>query len=279
MKKINIFVSAILLCSMPLFAESHNAVKSCYDAVKIPGKNESVQKELFVFIDQTTPFDDSLKSLLIQNAIAFVQPTNAFSVAKFSAFIQGNYAGVVTSGKLDWPMPEAQKADTSKPLLQGYEKCMKSQLGYSKKLLTDSINQTFGASSANIAKSDILKSFSELAKNVVKPSKAKTKTVLIASDMLENSSITSFYANNGVRKIDPAVEIKKVEAAGLLADFGGARVYVLGSGIIADNGQNKNSYRDPKTMQALNDFWKLYFQKSNAKLVEFGQPALLGKVE
>ena len=66
MKKINIFVSAILLCSMPLFAESHNAVKSCYDAVKIPGKNESVQKELFVFIDQTTPFDDSLKSLLIQ---------------------------------------------------------------------------------------------------------------------------------------------------------------------------------------------------------------------
>jgi hypothetical protein len=277
-KLFGVILTAGLLLS-PAVADSHNAIKSCYDALKISGKSEAVEKELFVLIDQTTPLDDSLKNMVIQNSIPFVQHANAFTVAKFSAFIQGNYAGVVTHGQLDWQMPEAQRADTSKPLLQGYDKCMKLQIGYAKKLLNDSIVQTFGNSSSDIAKSDILKSLQEFAKNVIKPSKAKSKVVLIVSDMLENSSITSFYANNSVKKIDPSTEMKKVESSRLVADFGGAKVYVLGAGVMAPNAKNKNNYRDPKTMQALNDFWKMYFQKSNAKLVEFGQPALLGKVE
>jgi hypothetical protein len=31
-------------------------------------------------------------------------------------------------------------------------------------------------------------------------------------------------------------------------------------------------------MQSLQTFWREYFSKSNAKLVEFGQPALLNRV-
>jgi hypothetical protein len=65
----------------------------------------------------------------------------------------------------------------------------------------------------------------------------------------------------------------------LLSDFGGAKIYVIGAGITPPTPQNKNNYRDPQKMQALNEFWKMYFQKSNAVLVEFGTPALLGSVE
>lgn len=63
----------------------------------------------------------------------------------------------------------------------------------------------------------------------------------------------------------------------MLGDFSGADIYVMGAGVVPENG--KAVYRDPKTMQALKSFWRSYFEKSNAVLVEFGQPALLGKVE
>lgn len=276
-----IFGMNILLCTaLSAFAVTHNSIKSCYDLAKIEGKNTVIHKELFVFIDQTTPLDEELKQSVIQNSVANVNYGNAFTVAKFSAFVQGNYAGVVNSAQLDWPLKEDIRNDTPKKLLQGYDKCMKAQVGYAKKTLDDSISQTFGATTNTIVRSDILKSLQELAKNTVKTSTAKQKTVFIVSDMLENSSITSFYYKNGVKKIDPASELKIVEANKMLADFGGANVYVLGAGLVPSTSKvASETYRDPKTMNALQEFWKMYFKKSNAKLIEFGQPALLNTVK
>ena len=42
------------------------------------------------------------------------------------------------------------------------------------------------------------------------------------SDMLEYSDFGSFYTNNGIREINPGVELAKVEKQNLLADFSGA---------------------------------------------------------
>jgi hypothetical protein len=276
-----IFGVNILVCSaLSLFAVTHNSIKSCYDLAKIEGKNSAIHKELFVLIDQTTSLDDELKESVIRNSLSSVNYGNAFTVGKFSAFVQGNYSGVVTSAQLDWPLKDGVRNDISKKLLQGYDKCMKSQVGYAKKTLDDSLNKTFGATTNAIVRSDILKSFQELAKNTVKASTAKEKTVFIVSDMLENSSITSFYYKNGVKKIDPAAEMKLVEANKMFADFGGANVYVLGAGLVPSTSNvASDSYRDPKTMNALHEFWKMYFKKSNAKLIEFGQPALLSPVK
>jgi hypothetical protein len=54
---------------------------------------------------------------------------------------------------------------------------------------------------------------------------------------------------------------------------------VLGAGLLAEDAkQTKGIYRDPKTMGALQQFWQGYFEKSNAKLIEFGQPALLNPI-
>jgi hypothetical protein len=69
----------------------------------------------------------------------------------------------------------------------------------------------------------------------------------------------------------------------VVGDFGGARVFVLGAGLVQENagGKNKDSgvYRNPKTMASLRQFWKMYFEASNAKLLEFGAPALLSPVK
>ncbi len=56
------------------------------------------------------------------------------------------------------------------------------------------------------------------------------------------------------------------------SDFGGASLYVVGTGIIT--GKNSTTYRDPKILMSLKNFWEEYFSKSNANLVELGQPAL-----
>jgi hypothetical protein len=84
--------------------------------------------------------------------------------------------------------------------------------------------------------------------------------------------------HNAVRRIDPQAEMKKATAAGLIGDFGGARVYVVGAGLLTGDAKLKNVYRDPQTMSALKQFWTLYFKQSNASIGEFGEPALLGPV-
>ena len=52
-----------------------------------------------------------------------------------------------------------------------------------------------------------------------------------------------------------------------------------GPGSLPETGKSARSYRDPKTLNALATFWKAWFGKSNANLVEFGMPALLNPVK
>jgi hypothetical protein len=117
----------------------------------------------------------------------------------------------------------------------------------------------------------------------IRQSTAREKIVFLVSDMLENSGISSFYASKNVRAIEPAVELKKAQEAQVVGDFGGARVFVLGAGLVQGNAGGKNKdigvYRNPKAMSALRQFWDTYFEASHAVLAEFGAPALLSPVK
>lgn len=106
--------------------------------------------------------------------------------------------------------------------------------------------------------------------NVIAPIETKRKIVILASDMLENSTITSFYANNTIRQISPSKELNTIKTSGLFGNFGGAEMYVVGAGMT--NGAKK--YVDPKKLNALKSFWSDYFASSNANLKYFGTPAL-----
>ena len=141
------------------------------------------------------------------------------------------------------------------------------------------LRSAFDNTSSDIAKSDVVASIKAISA-MVQQSPTQNKVVLIVSDMLENSSVANFYADQGraVRKIDSIKEMRTIEENQMLADFGGARVYVIGAGLLAADGQKSKTYRDPKTMQALAGFWASYMQKSKAQLVEFGQPALLNRI-
>lgn len=270
---------AALLLAPLVWAGQQNAVRSCYDIAKMEQHSAPVDTALFVVIDQTTPLDDNLRRSVEANAQRLLQPGNSFAVTRFAAFTQGYYTEVLVSGRLDSALSQDARDDVSKPLLARFDNCMKYQLPFAGKLVHDALQQIYTGISNSIAKSDVLASLKEISAPV-RGAQAARKVVLVASDMLENSSVTSFYANHAVRGLDVQRELKLTGDAGLFGDFGGARIYVIGAGLLDDSdARARNAYRDPKTMQALAAFWRDYFRRSNAELVEFGQPALLSPIQ
>ena len=274
--------STALLLSCMVFCTTGtattDAIGTCYDS-KLSAPAAPLAKEIFVIIDQTTPLDDLLKQAVANQIRPFLSAGNGFSVLVFSAFTQGKYTQLLTSGQLDHSLPVAQRDDVSKPRLSKFDQCMARQSVLAGQVVGGALRTAFEGTSADIAKSDVLASLKDIS-GKVRQSKANEKVVFLVSDMLENSSVSTFYANQSVRRIDPEREMKLASDGQLTGNFGGARVYVLGAGLLSDDAKkNKGAYRDPKTMQALASFWKIYFDKSNAQLVEFGQPALLNQVK
>jgi hypothetical protein len=277
----NNFLSAAFLATsmfcMPAQA-SADAIPSCYDK-KLAAPSLAAELEVFLVIDQTTLLDDPLKQSVADQLRPFLAAGNAFSVLVFSAFTQGRYTQLLTSGQLDQQLPPARRNDVSKPLLSRFDQCMAKQPALAAQVLGGAMRSAFEGSSGDIAKSDVLGSLKDISAKV-RQSQASQKVVLLVSDMLENSSVSSFYAGQSVRRIDPARELKNAQENRLIGDFGGARVYVLGAGLLGQSTiTGKAAYRDPKTMQTLASFWQGYFDKSKAQLVEFGQPALLNQIK
>jgi hypothetical protein len=277
-----LIVSSLLLTAFALpitvLAGTSNDVPSCYAANKLPSPAQA-ERELFVLVDQTTTFDAKLQANIRENLGRLIKPGVAFVIADFSSFGQGKYAEIVSAGTLEPQIEESERGDISVKLLRNFDACMQGQKQYGLKSAANALNKALGGSSADLAKSDVLASLKDFSGRV-KQSSAKDKVVLIASDMLENSSISSFYAKQAVRQVVVEKELKLATDNQMLGDFGGAKVYVIGAGLLAEDAkQTKGIYRSPQIMQALNGFWKAWFQKSNAELVEFGQPALLSPVK
>jgi hypothetical protein len=257
-----------------------NQIPSCYTAGKLEVAPGPVQRAFFIVLDETVVLDDSLKRSLWELVKPLVAPGTEVSVYRFSAYSQGKYLDVVASGVLETPIPAKVRDSVSVPKLKTFDACMNGQAQYGLTLTRNAIGKVLADSSFDLAKSDIDGSLFALSK-VVKESKAPIRTVLLVSDMLENSTVSSFYQNKGVRNVDPAAELKKVEAAKLFGDFGGASVYVMGAGLIqvAPGGKAPAQYRDTKTMSSLQQFWSGYFERSNARLEAFGTPALLSVIK
>jgi len=258
-----------------------NDIPSCYTANKIPVAIPASNVEVFMVIDQTTQFDQSLKDSIFQNFGNLLTGGNSFVIASFSSYAQGRYFEIQSAGVLESTVAEKARNDIAMSAMRKFDGCLVQQVNYGRKVAAEAMQKAFAGTASDIAKSDIIGGLKELSKRV-QASKAKDRILFLASDMLENSTITSFYSNRSVRQLDPVTEMKKVEAAKMLGDFGGVRVFVLGAGLMQENSGGSNQktgiYRDPKTVALLREFWDMYFKASNAKLIEFGAPALLSPV-
>ncbi len=284
MRRFSGFGGAILasaLWAASAHAGMQNAIPSCYAHSNLGVKPAPYRRLLYVLIDQTVGWTPSLERSVVNTINGLIGPGTKVVVAEFSAFSQGRYLKVVRTGVIESSMTRRERNNVPVSALPAFDSCMRDQALYAKDLFDKVALKIMKASTNSLNESDIMLALKSISMPV-RRSRAQQKIVFVATDGLENSSVTSFYRDDTVREINPMVEIRKAEKYHQLGNFGGARVYVLGGALMppsrAGTRAVRDGYRDPQVLRALKLFWRSYFQKSNAHLVEFGEPALVRRV-
>ncbi len=258
-----------------------NDVPSCYAATHIRPSGKPYDTLLYIVLDQSVKLDRALEQSVVDNALRLVQPGSKFVIAEFSAFSQGRYLRVLHTGIVERPLARSQVDSTSIEAARRLKQCLAMQDGFARRMVATTLAKVMIASTSSLDQSDIMLAMKTVS-TAVAADPAKRKVVFVVTDGLENSSITSFYAHDSVRDIDPSAEMDKATAAQMFGNFGGASIYVLGGAMMPPTAEGtrdeRDGYRDPRTLQDLKQFWRKYFAKSDAHLIEFGEPALIQPV-
>jgi hypothetical protein len=273
-------IAAVLLGSGSALAQGprDHAIPSCYDQLREYAPRNSLG-DLTVIVDQTTFMDARLRQIVRDTVDRLIKPETSVSIAAFSANMQGRYLDVLVSGKVEPRVAAKQRDFLPKRELLEADQCLGDQLAFARRLAAKTLDSAFSVGDPNIARSDILVALSELSRRIRGAGQVNGRIVIIVSDMLENSSIANFYHARQLRNIDAGAELRRVAASGIKADFLGARVVVIGAGGVSSPSAHGRSYRDPRAMLALEDFWRRWFASSNADVVEFGKPTPLVEIE
>ncbi len=249
-----------------------NSNENCYQKLKLENfYHPNHTTDILIVIDQTTPLSKRLEAHLLQQLEPLYVEGNTITIAEVSTFSKDYYTRIVDHTIIDSSLTYEDEQSVPKNKIKKIQKCIQKQSEDARSMIPTEIKKTLSNSKNSIDQSELFKSFQDLANSTLKKSSSGKNVILIVSDMLEHSSVTSFYGKN----INPVQELKRIKNIGLLADFQGAKVYIVGAGSISDN----NAKRTIQDMQNLKKFWQLYFTASNAELVEFGAPELLNPIK
>jgi hypothetical protein len=226
---------------------------------------------LFIAVDSTTPLDADLRQQVMDNVKPFLAAGNTIALMVFPSVEKTPQPELLLSGRLDAPLDSAARAALPKSLLSRFDQCLLTQKQMARQYTAQALKRLFDTGRGSTGRTEVMGSMRALSL-AVQASAARNKVVLVVSDMLEHSSASDFYADHRrtVRRVDPKQELQVAGSHHLFGDFGGARVYVLAAGLLAEDGKIKPE-RDQRAMRQLHDFWSGYFGKSHAQLVGFGQ--------
>jgi len=228
---------------------------------KLSGKQKD--REVFIIIDQTTPFSKHIRKNAVINIFALLKPKTTVNIFTFSEYIKGKSISLVDRYYFYPNLNKVQRYEMGKKKLRKFDECYKSQYYGMRKKLASDIYDNFKDNKQSSKKSEILFSIKVISEKAIKFSSAKQKIVIILSDMLENSIYTSFYGDK-LKNLNIDKHIKIIKENNLFGDFDNSDVIVIGAGIV-----DKENYRDGKDFMKLELLWKEYFKKSNAKLINF----------
>jgi hypothetical protein len=276
-RKIPALVCCILVpAAWNAHAGVQNEVPSCYAANQIePADHLGYSRLIYVLVDQTVGWNADLEQSILDNLNLNLTPGTKFVIAEFSAFSQSRYLDVVDTGIIENPLPQQQFDNTPIENSKIFNACLAGQRPYAIALADRGLLAVLRNSTSSLNHSDIMSALQAVS-TAISADPAPNKILLLASDGLENSGVASFYHHGAIRDIDPAAELQRASSAALFGDFSGARVFVIGGALAGPSASS--AYRSPQTLENLANFWRLYFQKSNAQLIEFGEPALLEPV-
>jgi len=276
MAKIATLFGAVLVLAASTVAGAANSIPSCYAATKSGLNATAPAREIFLFVDQTTPVDDAMRSSVLDAVGRLVSPGASFTVAKFSEFAPGHAAVITASGTIEQGIPAEQRNSVGVRVLHNLDQCLVAQAAYGKRIAGEAAQAALSSSHGTFAHSDIMASLRQLSATV-SASPARDRIVILVSDMLEHSSATSFYDHKALRTIDPRSELSIARNGHLTGDFRGARVFVIGAGALPPD--QAGGYRSAAAIDALQAFWNAWFRLSNAHLAGFGEPNLMTPIQ
>ncbi|KTT31406.1 hypothetical protein [Pseudomonas rhizoryzae] len=261
-----------LLLAPAVMAAERNDLPSCYSYAQLASEQPAASgRALTVVIDETVNMPQALKSSAWEHTLRYLQPGDSIKLYQFSALLQNNYMKLQFAGVLEKPLVGKVRDRIGNVSLKKLDTCLQQQAAFFQKAFGKQFVESFGKPNEEISRSEIFVSLKKIGEDISQEP-SENQVILLVSDMLENSDFGSFYQANRIRVIDPAAELAKVEKKELFAQLQGARVYVIGAGLIGNDA--KGAYRSGKVMQSLERFWQGYFERSNATLVSFGTPEL-----
>lgn len=252
---------------------ARKGVESCYSRSGLDVEAPEAKRSVFVLVDQTTGLDDRLRRTVVDNLESLLEPGTTFNISTFSASNRDNYPTVLASGTLEETVPEDERSSLSVRGLGRLDNCLRGQAEKSLARAKAELGKATGASASTFTHSEIMGGLAQLAA-AVRAAPGEQKLVIVVSDLLEHSDATSFYRNRDLRQLDAEAELAKAKEAGLVADFDGADVAVVGAGMLSEQSDSK-AVRNARALNSLRTFWEKWFASSDARLVAWGQPDLV----
>jgi hypothetical protein len=263
-----------LLSPLQVVNAAVQEIGSCYTMVKVDDVTPPpLKRELFVLIDQTVNFDQAIQGLVNQKIQKFLRPSDRIVMVSFSAYAKGRYSQFVFDGRIDANLTEQVRYRVPKIILGRLDACIQQQEQAVRGLIVENLRTVFQDSSSKLPRTELVGNLAMLSQQLKTSTKTSERFLLIVSDMLEHSGITSFYTRGKIRHIDPETELKKIQNAGMISAFDDTSVYIIGAGYTG-----KKAYRSAVVMKTIEGFWRQYFEISGARVREFGTPILFSEI-
>lgn len=239
----------------------------CYSGAQLATIAHVEQTEVFIVIDQTTALPRGVVAHLQSVLARKSRPGTRVSLFSFSAYGSGDFLQPRGSFHFEPSPTPAQAEHIGMSTQRNLRQCLANQAVAGTRLLSARMISVLGTASATYSNSDIIGSLRQMGRRIA-ASRARTRILILASDMIQNMPGNSFYAQGHLRVIDPRAEMRL--AAPHVANLAGAQVYVVGGGLAG--GRTDNLVRTPRELDPLERFWRAYLGRSNARLMEFGTP-------
>ena len=270
---------ALIVMGLTLYSNPSKAgviTRDCYVFSGVPEPKLPSESEIFIFVDQTTVLNDELKQMVIDRASDYLADGRGFTVAKFSSFLKDQVTNVTATGKIQMDLTRELRGGLPRPTVRNFDSCKTTQLIEAQGRLAKELINLMNKSDSNIIRSDIIDSMISLSR-MVRESTAQKKVVFLISDMLENSARFSFYGKG--REINEEQLIAKLKETTSFADFGRAKIVILGAGVVSSTTANQQSYQDKNFLLKLEGFWRNWFSRSNALVDVFGTPSVINPIK
>ena len=276
----HLLLAVCLLLAIPGSLVATPFPKTSYEVLGNRNPASSPGAALFVLVDQSVNYDGALKAKAMELVRNWSAEGRAVEIYTFSSALPGRYTARITGGRFDDQPTEEYIDNLKRSDRERFISLHSRQPLIARKAVMLSLQEAFAGSRNEIQHTDIVRTMKEMS-DYIRSYPARTKSILLVSDMMENSSMASFYSRGRTRLIDPAREIQKVTARQMIGNFGGkVRVYILGLGFYGNDASPAKSerYLDADRINAIAAFWRSYFRNSGAYVVETGKPMMFGAI-